>query len=118
MWEEKGERAVLFLRLTYLLTGIAIAGVSIAAVAQAGLGISPISTLPFVLSKVTDFSFGAMNFAVNLENDKDQIDGKIHSPEREIGHFGEYERQSRDRTDPKTRLRDGGDRDARDHDPR
>ena len=54
------------LRLTYLLTGIVIAGVSIAAVAQAGLGISPISTLPFVLSKVTDFSFGAMNFAVNL----------------------------------------------------
>ena len=57
---------MLALRLTYLLTGIVIAGVSIAAVAQAGLGISPISTLPFVLSKITDFSFGAMNFAVNL----------------------------------------------------
>ena len=57
---------MLVLRLTYLLTGIVIAGVSIAAVAQAGLGISPISTLPFVLSKITDFSFGAMNFAVNL----------------------------------------------------
>ena len=57
---------MLALRLTYLLTGIVIAGVSIAAVAQAGLGISPISTLPFVLSKISDFSFGAMNFAVNL----------------------------------------------------
>lgn len=54
------------LRLTYLLMGIAIAGVSIAAVAQAGLGISPISTLPFVLSKTTDFTFGEMNFAVNI----------------------------------------------------
>ena len=53
-------------RLIYLLLGIAISGVSIAAVAQAGLGISPISTLPFVLSKISDYSFGAMNFAVNL----------------------------------------------------
>ena len=53
-------------RLIYLLLGIAISGVSIAAVAQACLGISPISTLPFVLSKISDYSFGAMNFAVNL----------------------------------------------------
>ena len=53
-------------RLIYLLLGIAISGVSIAAVTQAGLGISPISTLPFVLSKISDYSFGAMNFAVNL----------------------------------------------------
>ncbi len=56
----------MYRRYFYLLTGIAIAGVSIAAVAQAGLGISPISTLPYVLSTLTDYSFGTMNFVVNV----------------------------------------------------
>ncbi len=53
-------------RFTIFLTGVLICAAGIAFVTRAGLGTSPISSIPFVLSLITPVSMGVYTFAFNL----------------------------------------------------
>ena len=49
-----------------LAAGLALAGLGVALITRAGLGTSPISSLPYVFTFLTPLTFGAATFAVNL----------------------------------------------------
>lgn len=49
-----------------LAAGLALAGLGVALTTRAGLGTSPISSLPYVFTFLTPLTFGAATFAVNL----------------------------------------------------
>ena len=49
-----------------LAAGLALAGFGVALTTRAGLGTSPISSLPYVFTFLTPLTFGAATFAVNL----------------------------------------------------
>ncbi len=49
-----------------LFLGLALAGFGVALTTRAGLGTSPISSLPYVVTFFTPLSFGAATFAVNV----------------------------------------------------
>ncbi len=53
-------------RWILFLLGLIISGFGVAFSTRAGLGTSPISSVPFVLSFICPFSFGMLTFAVNL----------------------------------------------------
>ena len=60
-------RAVnLTLRILVLMVGMFLATVGIALVTLADLGTTPISTVPYVFSVITGYSFGLATFVVNL----------------------------------------------------
>ena len=49
-----------------LAAGLALAGLGVALTTRAGVGTSPISSLPYVFTFLTPLTFGAATFAVNL----------------------------------------------------
>lgn len=53
-------------RYAMFLAGVLICAVGIALITRAGLGTSPISSIPFVLSLITSGSMGAYTFLFNL----------------------------------------------------
>lgn len=60
---DKNER---FRRFAVFTSGVLVCAVGIAFVTRAGLGTSPISSIPFVLSLITPVSMGAYTLAFNL----------------------------------------------------
>ncbi len=56
----------LTLRILVLMVGMFLATVGIALVTLADLGTTPISTVPYVFSAITGYSFGLATFVVNL----------------------------------------------------
>ena len=66
-FEGKDVRAVnLAFRVLFLMVGMFLATVGIALVTLADLGTTPISTVPYVFSVITGYSFGLTTFVVNL----------------------------------------------------
>ena len=59
-------RTETFRRFTIFTTGVLVCAVGIAFITRAGLGTSPISSIPFVLSLITPVSMGAYTLAFNL----------------------------------------------------
>lgn len=55
-----------FRRFAVFMTGVLVCAVGIAFITRAGLGTSPISSIPFVLSLLTPVSMGAYTLAFNL----------------------------------------------------
>lgn len=55
-----------FRRFAIFTTGVLVCAVGIAFITRAGLGTSPISSLPFVLSLITPVSMGVYTLAFNL----------------------------------------------------
>lgn len=53
-------------RFTIFTTGVLVCSVGVAFITRAGLGTSPISSIPFVLSLVTPVSMGVYTLAFNL----------------------------------------------------
>ncbi len=53
-------------RLCLLVFGMLIMTMGISLVTTADIGTTPISTVPFTLSEMTDFTFGQMTFAINV----------------------------------------------------
>ena len=46
--------------------GVAVAGLGVALSTQAGLGATPISSVPWVLTRVTPLSYGMLTLLMNL----------------------------------------------------
>lgn len=59
-------RTETFRRFTIFTAGVLVCAVGIAFITRAGLGTSPISSIPFVLSLITPVSMGAYTLAFNL----------------------------------------------------
>lgn len=59
-------RNQVFRRFAVFTAGVLICAVGIALITRAGLGTSPISSIPFVLSLLTPVSMGAYTLALNL----------------------------------------------------
>ena len=53
-------------RYTLFLTGVILSATGIAFITRAGLGTSPVSGLPFVLSLITSISMGTYTFLFNM----------------------------------------------------
>ena len=53
-------------RYTLFLTGVILSATGIAFITRAGLGTSPVSGLPFVLSLITSISMGTYTFIFNM----------------------------------------------------
>ena len=58
--------AHLTLRIVLLLIGMFTAAIGVALTTVADLGTTPISTVPYVITKLTGYSFGTTTFFVNL----------------------------------------------------
>ena len=58
-------RRNLFKRLCYFLVGLALCGFGIALCTCPGLGTTPISSLPYVLTKIFSLSFGIWTIIIN-----------------------------------------------------
>ena len=56
----------LFRQCLLLTGGLALAGFGVALTTRAGLGTSPISSLPYVVTFITPLSFGMTTFAINV----------------------------------------------------
>ena len=56
----------LTLRVLRLFVGMFLAAFGISTITTAGLGTTPISTLPFVLAVLSGYSFGQTTFLVNV----------------------------------------------------
>ena len=56
----------LFKRSTILITGLTLSAAGIALVTKAGLGTSPISSLPYVTSFIIKLTFGEWTFIINM----------------------------------------------------
>ena len=54
------------IRLCLLVFGMLIMTMGISLVTTADIGTTPISTVPYTLSEITDFTFGQMTFAINV----------------------------------------------------
>ena len=54
------------IRLSLLVFGMLIMTMGISLVTTADIGTTPISTVPYTLSEITDFTFGQMTFAINV----------------------------------------------------
>ena len=79
-FEGKDVRAVnLAFRVLFLMVGMFLATVGIALVTLADLGTTPISTVPYVFSVITGYSFGLTTFVVNLFFILGQADAKMSS---------------------------------------
>ncbi len=59
-------RTETFRRFTIFTTGVLVCAVGIAFITRAGLGTSPISSIPFVLSLITPVSMGVYTLTFNL----------------------------------------------------
>ena len=59
-------RAELFKRYLVLAAGLALSAAGIALITKAGLGTSPISSVPYVLSFIVPLSFGQWTFIINM----------------------------------------------------
>lgn len=59
-------RTETFRRFAIFTTGVLVCAVGIAFITRAGLGTSPISSIPFVLSLITPVSMGAYTLTFNL----------------------------------------------------
>lgn len=59
-------RSELFKRCLILVTGLILSAAGIALVTKAGLGTSPISSLPYVTSFIIKLSFGQWTFIINM----------------------------------------------------
>lgn len=53
-------------RWAVFATGLAVAGIGVALTTQAGLGTSPISSVPYVLTFIVPLSFGLLTLLVNV----------------------------------------------------
>ena len=53
-------------RYALFLTGVILSATGIAFITRAGLGTSPVSGLPFVLSLITSISMGTYTFLFNM----------------------------------------------------
>ena len=54
------------IRLCLLVFGMLVMTMGISLVTTADIGTTPISTVPYTLSEITDFTFGQMTFAINV----------------------------------------------------
>ena len=63
---DKAKGFNLFLRVILLFIGTFIATIGIALVTLSDLGTTPVSTVPYVFSVITGYSFGQATFAVNI----------------------------------------------------
>ena len=61
----KRSRAELFRRWLFLAAGLLIMALGVACSIQADLGTSPVSSLPYVLSRITPLSVGTTTILVN-----------------------------------------------------
>ena len=64
-WQRHPEKAI-WIRLTYFISGLFLMTLGISITTRADLGISPIASLPYVISLHTQLSFGAWIFIVNF----------------------------------------------------
>ena len=53
-------------RISVFILGLGLSGFGVAMTTQAGLGTTPISSLPYVLCEIFSFSFGTFTFVFNL----------------------------------------------------
>ena len=53
-------------RFAVFMAGVLVCSVGIALITRAGLGTSPISSIPFVLSLITPVSMGMYTFSLNM----------------------------------------------------
>ena len=53
-------------RFAAFMAGVLVCSVGIALITRAGLGTSPISSIPFVLSLITPVSMGMFTFSLNM----------------------------------------------------
>ena len=53
-------------RISVFILGLGLSGFGVAMTTQAGLGTTPISSLPYVLCEICSFSFGTFTFVFNL----------------------------------------------------